>query len=257
MPYRFEHLQYETMGVVVIGVFCMVLLVLTTRSARLCPSRLRFTTFLKGDRGAVYPLSLALALPFYALLLATITECALMIVVKLGTMNAAYAAARSAIVWRAAEIDPGRQQARIHLAAAQAMTPMASSKEIHLQPIPLAIGNEFQADAFYAAYRTYSDGEAPRDYLARKLRYAMAATEVEIEEVSNGVDRDFTSDLHVTVTYEKPIDLPVVGTFLGSQASWPGARFFTRRIETSLVMQKEGAKSSTRTLGINYDSWNY
>ncbi len=144
-----------------------------------------------------------------------------MIVVKLGTMNAAYAAARSAIVWKAAEVDPDRQDEMIHWAAAQAMTPFASSAQRHLEPTGDAFPNaDAGARADYDAYRAYSGGGAPSNYLARKLRFAPAATEVEIETDDLALEPDYTANLRVTVTYEKPIDVPLVGTFMGSRATW-------------------------------------
>lgn len=244
----------ESIGDVVVWFAVLVtFMVFATRRAMVAVKDLRFSSFCRNADG-VYPLSLVLALPFYCLVIATIVECALMMVVKVGTMNAAYAAARSAIVWRGSEASGPHQYRMIRLAASQAMVPYASSKPLHLQPTG-ARPSDFSsiASPFFDAYETYSGGGASQGYIDRKLQFALAATRVDVqEETQPGLD--YTSDLRVTVTFEKPVDLPVVGTFLGSRASWGGARFFSRRIQSTVVLQKEGAKSKTRTLGIEYDS---
>lgn len=258
MIYMDQRLDLTTLVVVFLFIVGCIALSLTARTLKIAPDRLKIRRLLHDEDGAVYSLSLVLALPFYVLVIATIAECALMITVKLGTINAAYAASRAAIVWKAAEVDSTKQDAMIHLAAAQAMTPFASSKLMHLEPTgPANSIASVAGDDYYQAYRAYSAGNAPPDYLKRKLQFALAATEVKIEETSHAAGHDFEADLRVTVTYEKPIDLPVIGRFLGAIASWSGAKFFTRRIESTLVLQKEAPKSASRTLGINYDSWNY
>ena len=236
---------------------CIALIVMTRklsiRCVRFSPSRL-----IADDDGAAYSLSLVLALPFYMLVLAVIAECALMLVVKLGTFHAAYVTTRSAIVWQGSDAEPQQKQQKIHLAAVQAITPFASSRELNVQPTnPLTSAGSETAGNLVAAYQNYSGGQMSAGYFRRKMRYAFAATKVTIVQHDNINGRDYTQDITVTVTYEKPIDLPVVGRFLGQRASMPGAGFFTRKIETTLKLEKEGPKSATRTLGINYDSWNY
>jgi Flp pilus assembly protein TadG len=218
--------------------------------------RLDIRGLVNGEDGASYTLSMAFVIPIYVLMIAMITECAVMMVVKLGTMNAAFAAARAACVWQPAEITPKRREEMVHLAAAQALAPFASSRDVHLQPTGYAgqIGSQANRD-FAAAYLRFSGGSAPFEYLAKKRLYALAATTVELEAIHP--NDPAKAAINVTVTFEKPIDFPIIGVVLGERASWPGARFFSRKISSTTMLHLEIPKSTSRRLGINYDSWEY
>ena len=54
------------------------------------------------EDGAAYTLSYVMVIPVYALLICLIIESVLMLTAKLGTVYAAYAAARTASVWSSA-----------------------------------------------------------------------------------------------------------------------------------------------------------
>lgn len=219
-------------------------------------TQLHCRDLLFGEEGAAYTMSVAIVIPFYVLMIATIIELSLVMVVKLGTLNAAYAAARAASVWQPAEIDPQLRERMVHLAASQALAPFASSKELHLEPTGRLseVGND-EDDAFREAFLRFSDGFADGAYMPRKRQYALAATEVEMEFIKPDVPSE--AAVKVTVTYQKPIDLPVIGHLLGRRASWPNSYFFTLPVVSTAAMQLEIPKSTSRTLGIRYDSWEY
>jgi hypothetical protein len=245
--------------VAVVGLLASAALVLLARPGRFPVRRQALTPLLRGERGAAYSLSLVMVLPFFMLVLALIVEVTLTMLVKIGTLYAAYAAARAALVWLPAEVPLQRRDEMIQLAAAQALTPFASAKPHHLAPTGRAgrVG-EAGDQAFYAAFERYDNGRAPLEYLARKRQFALAATQVKVEVINSPRDpRLAFAVARVTVTYEKPIDLPIIGIVLGRRASWAGAQFFSRRIESTVQLPIEGPRSRSQTLGIRYDSWNY
>lgn len=220
--------------------------------------RSRATSLATDQRGAAYSLNLVMIAPFYTLLIAVIVECTLMMIVKIGVTYAAYSAARSAIVWMPAEVDRARQEKMVHLAAAQALTPFASSSPLHVAGAGRAgyVGGP-EDQAYYRAYRAYANGDAPADYLSRKRQYALAATQVLTQvtparRFGDPMERDVT----VTVRYHMPFHVPGVGRIFGSLPPWSGARFYTRTIESTATLQLENPVSRRRTLGIRYDSWN-
>ncbi len=209
----------------------------------------RLWRLVRNDRGAGYSVPLVLVVPVYTLLVCTVIECTLMLTVKLATTYAAYASARAAVVWLPAEIPPERRRGMIHLAAINAMWPFASGSRDHATAGEgTFVPDERAAQACIAAYRAYSGGRAPEDYLMRKWRYAAKATNIEISSSSD----DFNAQIQVTVEYEMPLNIPGVGRFLGRRASWPGAAFYTRRIASSATLELEGHKSTSGRLGIDY-----
>src|SRR5690606_9836967 len=142
------------------------------------------------ERGASYSLSLVLVTPFYTLLICTIVECALMMVVKIGTVYAAYSAARSAMVWLPAE--PSRPD-KIQLAAVQAMTPFASSLEEHCRGVGVS-GQTLATENgnYFDAYRRYPASHQSRRYAWRKREYAARATRVTIVASSQEFNAELT-----------------------------------------------------------------
>lgn len=229
-------------------------LVYLTRGAILRLRRWNVRKLAEEETGASYTLSLVLVMPIYIFLICLIIECTLMLVVKTGTLYAAYAAGRSAIVWVPAESnDPDHAQVEVTRAAVQALTPFASGRDAHRAGTPLAgkpTSSSADGNGYYEAYRQYTDGKAPREYVVAKYQYAELATRVTIEPESDAAN----SNLKVSVEYEMPINVPGIGRFLGQSPSWPGARFLTRKISSSVVLEKEGPQSANQLLGIQYDS---
>src|SRR5438445_63931 len=84
----------------------------------------------------------AVTLPIYIILICLVVETTSLLIVKVGTMYAAYAAARSRIVWDPTM--PAVGQERMELAGKQAMVPFASSHPLH-QFGPAAPGGQDQA----------------------------------------------------------------------------------------------------------------
>ncbi len=249
-----QSLMESVADVWLVWILSAAALVYLTRGAILRLRRWNVRELAGGEEGASYTLSLVLVMPVYIFLVCLIVECTLMLVVKTGTMYAAYAAGRSAIVWVPAESqDADASQAKVKKAAVQAMTPFASGRDVHRRGTPLEFlprSASIDGLLYYEAYQFYTKGNAPQDYIVGKYQFADIATQITIEPQGN----EPNSELKVSVEYEMPINVPGIGRFLGNQASWPTAPFFTRKISSSVILEQEGPQSSNQLLGIEYDS---
>jgi hypothetical protein len=219
--------------------------------------------FFAEEDGAAYTISYALVTPLVAALVALVVETTLFLVVKIGTVHAAYAAARANIVWRTTPARAGdvgspeamRQEAerRARTAAVQVMGAFASSSALHLEGAGATGAMPTEARRYQEAYAKYVAGrrEVSASYVMRKYRFADRATEVKIEPASPGP----TDDITVTVAYEMPFHMPGIGRILGHRpAAWPGARFRTYRIESRATLQNEAPRNAEQRLGIDYVS---
>lgn len=209
------------------------------RPARRRPS---WIGLLRDESGAAYSLPLVLTAPIYGLMMATVVEAALLLNARIGLQYAAHAAARAAVVWAPAEVSESQRLGMIELAAVNAMTPFASGQSRHARS---ASGGTRVAADLLEAYDTYSSGAAPDDYLARKWSYAAASTGVAIEVDSDEHDSPTT----VVVAYDAPINLPLVGRFLGTHQSGGG---YSYRLIARATLGLERPKSEDQTLGITY-----
>ncbi len=208
----------------------------------------------QDESGAAYTLSYVMAFPIYALFMALIVESSLMLSCKIGTVYAAYAAARSAIVWSSAQPGtPGssevtnRAQERMERAAALALIPFSSASPDHA--IPGGSGGDSRSE-YIAAYRAHYKDATTEGYLGRKYDYAFGATEVDSTNLTNHEPED---DIVVTVRFQYPFILPGIGRLMGGKP-FAGAKFFTAEIETQVQLQSEMPLSKAHTLGIEYRS---
>jgi len=229
-----------------LAVAVAVLLGLSTVTFRHCRRIGSLRRLSRAQAGATYTITMVITMPIYAFLLCLIIECTLLLQVKIGTLYAAYAAARSAAVWYPAEIPPSVIEFKVKAAAAQALAPFASSRDTHLAGIEGARGNSEAADELYAAYAAYCNGPIPATGIRNKYQYAWQATDVSVKPSDTGP----TANLAVTVRYQMPFHT-AVGYCLGGQRSSGG--LCLRIIETTVTLQKEGVKSPTQKLGIHYD----
>ncbi|NLS97905.1 MAG: hypothetical protein GXX96_37680 [Planctomycetaceae bacterium] len=201
----------------------------------------------REESGAGYSIAMVITMPIYAVLICMIVECTLLLQVKIGTTYAAYAAARSAAVWYPAEISQTKIDAKVKTAAVHALTPFASSRSVHLQAIAAGNGSDVpDRDELYAAYAAYCGGPISSSCLADKFAYAWHSVDVAVSESTPGANANLT----VTVTYKMPFHT-AIGYSLGGHASSCG--LCLREIRTTVTLQKEGVKSPTQKLGINYD----
>ena len=84
--------------------------------------------FERDEEGAAYTLSFVMVIPIYALLICLIIEAALILTAKLGTVYAAYAAARTASVW-SSHTTWEKTMEKAKRAALKTMVPFASGTQ--------------------------------------------------------------------------------------------------------------------------------
>jgi hypothetical protein len=205
---------------------------------------------LREEEGAAYSLSYVLTFPFFLLIVCLIIEIALLLIVKTGTTYAAYAGARAHIVWRSTK--PSSAEKKTRLAAVRAMVPFASSAPEHARGLHrVSVTEEL---AYLGAYRIFAPkGKASTKYLLAKYRYADGATTVTTQATSGRGD----ADIATTVSYEMPFQVPGIGRIFGHRAPWPGARFYTWKVRSTVTLQNEGSSNKPlddpHPIGIDYD----
>lgn len=213
--------------------------------------------FLSSENGGHYPLSFVLVFPIYVLIVALILEASFMLVAKMGTIYAAFAASRSAIVWTTVEKPSdrngditGRSRSKARQAAVQAMVPFSSG--LH----PGNSSNSQKASSDYLkAYKAYTQGESKNkvrdEYVLNKYRYADGAVSVSLASQGNG--EIWKKDVEATVSYEAPFLLPYVGKLLGGkQKAIGGAKVTCLTIQSKAALLQECPMNDKGALGIRY-----
>ncbi|OAI51120.1 hypothetical protein AYO44_17315 [Planctomycetaceae bacterium SCGC AG-212-F19] len=244
-----------------IWLLAVVSLALLTRAVLRRLSFRWLRTLARGEDGASYSLAYVLTVPLYLLLVCTVVESTGLLIAKVGTMYAAYAAARSRIVWDPTM--PSVAQERMETAGKQGMVPFASSHPL-FQFGPAAPGGQDQA--YMAAYRQYAAGIAPvappDQYWVNRYHYAWAATTVTLVRVTNRQDPGATVAMPmytVSVAHDAPLISPLVGRILGDRQI---GTFWVRRITSELTLPAEAVNRigdpladnpPARPLGITYE----
>jgi hypothetical protein len=215
---------------------------------------------LTGESGASYSLGFVFVAPIYLFFLLMVYESSLLLVAKVGTMYAAHAAARSAVVWGTAEPASLRSD-KIDQAAWTAMTPFVGARFRDLDFAEIPNSAYLQSAELVAVYMLYSTGSAgqpapavrpyprsnaPADYLVRKYLNAASRTRYTITADDNTPNADTT----VVLRYQAPLYFPGVSRFLASNNSWP----YEYTIESRAVLPNETPVSADRRLGIDYHS---
>ena len=152
------------------------------------------------EDGAAYTLSYVMVIPVYALLICMIIETVLMLTAKLGTVYAAFAAARTASVWSSATTWD-KTMTKAKAAATKSMTPFASgthggSTKAASPPMRLA---------YVAAYHAYAKKSDFEQVPARQVRLRPGAREGRDRQARPNIG---TADITAKVTYEFPFNVP-------------------------------------------------
>ncbi len=204
----------------------------------------------RDEDGAAYAVGYVMTFPIFLLFMAVVVEAALFTTVKLGTIYAAHAAARSYSVWIPSEPSDGSLvQRKAHQAAAQVMAGFASSDPRHLSAVG---GGGSAGQSFASAFQSYAPSvPVSSSYITRKRNFAEAATSVTLENAPTG----WKDDLSVTVRYKMPYHVNLVGKILQGT---PMGGIFVVEIQSKATIQVEGVKdknigSSGNPLGIRYD----
>jgi hypothetical protein len=202
--------------------------------------------FARSEDGAAYTLSYVMVVPVYALLICLIIESCLMMTAKLGTVYAAYAAARSASVW-SAHTTWDKAKKRAEKAAFTAMTPFASGtqqSQTGLPPIP-----SLDSGAYIGAYHLFAKKAVSDRYLLAKYDYATRHVRVRID----GPPATWNADITAKVTYDFPFNVPGIGMLLGRREQ--GRYYFSLTSQATVPNegpQNEGNTNTTNSIGIGY-----
>jgi len=208
--------------------------------------------FLRSDDGAAYSVGLALTMPLYALLIALLVECALLLNVQSGVDYAAWCAARAAVVWLPAEvttISTARQnEDMVRRAAVNAISAWSSANA----SAPPG-GDPGGAAAVLRGYRSFAYGkQQTADYVLRKWNYANAATRIDFEPSLDQLKlkQQRVQVIRVTVHYEMPFQLPAVGLLLGRR----GHSGWVRDLRSTVELTLERPSTDNGSMGIGYSS---
>jgi hypothetical protein len=198
----------------------------------------------RSEHGVSYTLTYVMVFPLYVFLVCLVVEATLILVVKMGTVYGAYAAARSRIVWQPA--NPSVADKKMHAAAVHAMTPFASSNPQHFKKIGATDQSANGARDYALAYNKYANKSRDPDYLIAKFSYAHKATHV---HATPAAPNQPNSPITVKLTYRMPLHVPGVTRFLANNAQ---DDFPTRAITSSATIPNEAPDNPTRKLGIEY-----
>jgi hypothetical protein len=202
----------------------------------------------RAEDGASYSLGFMIVMPIFVLVVCLVVETTLILVTKIGTTYAAYAAARSAVVWVPSGVDRSVAQRKMKLSAVQAMTPFSSGATHHQPLTSMPSPSDFAQ--YYAAHRSFADKPGAVDYIGAKYRYADWAVDVKTD-----AGMDFRKDVTLTLTYKAPFHLSSVGRFLGKRDLASG--FYHYPMTTVVKLENHAPRNETtnppnRPLGISY-----
>jgi Flp pilus assembly protein TadG len=201
----------------------------------------------RDEEGVSYSLSFVLLIPFYLLFVCVVFESTWLLLAKVGTLYAAHAGARSAVVWASAQ-PANLRTTRINQSVWSAMTPFATGS-----PSWLGLSGDAFGDAldYAAAYNLYSpasnDPNAQPGFGTMTNRYLTAASRTSWQQQVDTSRPD--GDLTVTVTYRAPLHIPGAARILnpnGSQNEYS--------ITSKATLPNEAPASANGTLGIDYES---
>ncbi len=202
------------------------------------------------ERGVTYSLNYVLVIPIYLLIVCMVFEATFLVVAKIGTMYAAHAGARSAVVWDSAKPTELKDK-RIRQSILTALAPFASvgQKDLAAGNSPSADDNAAGKD-FASAYSKHSRWTGGKDIargqLLNKYRGAAGRTTFTVN-----VDRSRPDgDVKVTVTYRAPMFIPGAARLFDKDGKPP----YDYTIESTATLPNEAPVSADRTLGIDYRS---
>jgi hypothetical protein len=230
---------YALSAVSLIGLFLLI----KASAKRIRKSQ--FARVASEEDGAAYTISYVMVIPCYAMLICMVIETSALLPAKIGSVYAAYAAARTATVWSTAT-DWDNAEKKAIAAGRHAFVPFASSTQ-GLRPD--AISRE--SASYVMAHVAFSDSPAREKYLLAKFDYAQRAVHVNVDQPTNWED-----DIIATVTYEFPFNIPGISRIFGDRRD-DGSYYFP--IESTVTLMNEApqndvdrSQTNTNPLGIGY-----
>lgn len=209
--------------------------------------RPRWTELARGEDGVSYSLSYVLVLPFFFLFVCIVFETTWLLLAKVGTLYAAHAGARSAVVWSSAQ-PSNLQTPRINQSVWTAMTPFATGEPSWQGPQGDAVAQSIEYAAAYGLYsRASGDPNANAPSATMIKRYLNAASRTTWRaDPPLGQARAGGSQT-VTVSYRAPVHIPGAARIFGNGREYPP-------IVSSATLPSEAPASEDGTLGIEYQS---
>jgi len=199
--------------------------------------------FADDEEGAAYSLSFVMVIPIYALLICLIIEAALILSAKLGTVYAAYAAARTASVW-SSHTTWEKTMEKSQRSALKTMVPFASGTQGFLASAPTSKDTIANGLIYWGAYKAYAKNPESNKYVAAKYGYASRNVKVTIDGPPAKSDTPITAK----VTYQFPFNIPGIARLIGDKG--PDGYFFN--ISSTATIPNEGPQDDRKTIGIGY-----
>lgn len=214
------------------------------------------------ESGLSYTLTYVMTIPVYLFFLLIVYESSWLLVAKIGTMYAAHAGARSAVVWEPMRPDPA-VDARIGQAVNTAMAPFATadlgraSADGRTPPTSAAA----DAEEFAHAYSGYS-AEASQVRTGRRRPFGLhnaSPKALKSFYLTAAARTEYTCEVDTTrpdgpvrcvVTYYAPLRVPGPARWLDPDGQWP----YEYPVKSWAVLPAEGPDTADRTLGIDYQS---
>lgn len=223
----------------------LAVLVMIHRRAGRGAQRISLLQLHRDESGAAYSLAYVLTMPVYVWFVCMVIETTLVLISKLGTTYAAYAAARCNVVYHS--LDPSGAEQRVRRVAVEALVPFASSSRLHADG-PTGFASQFDVAEYESAYRRFAPGSHVSSAILRaKYFYADKAVRVQSRKLSsepNGL-------LETKVTFEVPLYMPLAGKLLGKRSPWGGS-YFVMDISATVQLPDEQPRSADGKLGIQY-----
>lgn len=195
------------------------------------------------EKGAAYALSYVMVVPLYLIFVCLVVETSTILVTKIGTVYAANAGARAAIVWQSSA-QPDEVENRVAAASRQSMVPFATGLRVPgTAPAPTSSNSIRYLDAYESMI---DDPPVPRSRMANRLDNVATAMDVEFRPAASWSD-----DVEVTVSYRFRFHVPVIGHALGTRGA-DGYRYYT--IQSTVRLQNEGPQNQNQRTGISYAS---
>lgn len=225
----------------------------------------------RDESGAAYSLAYVLTAPVYVIFVCTVVETTMILVAKIGTVNAAYAATRCYVVYHGPDLNadedaasgcpplpPQADDRRVHatelarLAGVRAMVPFASPSRFHADG-PTWPPDLIGTDAYTEAARQYA-GRAgtPVNAAVIRAKYRYAYKAVGPVEVSKPEREPKERPVKLTLVYRAPLHIPVVARLMGDRSPW-GGRYRVLEIRTTVSLPDELPLSDDCRLGIRHD----
>ncbi len=125
---------------------------------RIADRRPKLAELVQCERGASYSLAYIFVVPVYLLFLCVVFESSMLLVAKVGTMYAAHAGARSAVVWQSADHKNGKsvRSERIRQSIRVAMAPFVSNRKSDVVPTNFGSVGDLAPDGNWLYPNQYS-----------------------------------------------------------------------------------------------------